>query len=49
MTFLMREEISEGFPNDLKEHLAVISRCLLCAKENGKAIKGKYRGREHKV
>lgn len=36
MTFLMREEISEGFPNDLKEHLAVISRCLLCAKENGK-------------
>ncbi|MDD6712468.1 MAG: hypothetical protein PUE27_10350 [Sharpea porci] len=32
----MREEISEGFPNDLKEHLAVISRCLLCAKENGK-------------
>lgn len=46
MTFLMREEISEGFPNDLKEHLAiiekqyhtgaVISRFLLCAKENGK-------------
>lgn len=47
VTFLMREEISPGFPNDLPRHLAavqaehttraVISRFLTCAQENGKS------------
>ena len=42
----MREEVTAGFPNDLVEHLAyiqkshrtgaIISRFLLCARENGK-------------
>ena len=42
----MREEVTEGFPNNLNEHLsriqeshrtsAFISRFLLCAQENGK-------------
>lgn len=42
----MREEVTEGFPNNLNEHLsriqeshrtsAIISRFLLCAQENGK-------------
>lgn len=46
VTFLMREEVTEGFPNNLNEHLsriqeshrtsAIISRFLLCAQENGK-------------
>lgn len=46
ITFLMREEISENFPNDLKKHLKhiqskyrtgdIISRFLLCAQEDGK-------------
>ena len=46
MTFLMKEEVTTGFPNDLSEHLAhiqksyrtgaIISRFLLCAQENGK-------------
>ena len=46
MTFLMKEEVTIGFPNDLSEHLAyiqesyctgaIISRFLLCAQENGK-------------
>ena len=46
MTFLMKEEVTTGFPNDLPEHLAriqetyrtgaIISRFLLCAQENGK-------------
>ena len=46
VTFLMREEVTAGFPNDLAEHLAhiqkshrtgaIISRFLLCAQENGK-------------
>lgn len=45
LAFLMKEEVSEGFPNDLAFHLgqiqktcqtgAVISRFLLCAQENG--------------
>lgn len=47
VTFLMREEIAPGFPNDLPRHLAavqaehttgaVISRFLTCAQENGKS------------
>lgn len=46
ITFLMKEEVTTGFPNDLPEHLAriqetyrtgaIISRFLLCAQENGK-------------
>ena len=46
VTFLMKEEVTAGFPNDLAEHLshiqkshrtgAIISRFLLCAQENGK-------------
>ena len=46
IAFLMKEEIADGFPNDLQEHLlhirsghktgAMISRFLLCAQENGK-------------
>lgn len=46
VTFLMREEVTAGFPNDLAKHLAhiqkshctgaIISRFLLCARENGK-------------
>lgn len=46
ITFLMKEEIADGFPNDLQKHLlhiqsshktgAMISRFLLCAKEDGK-------------
>lgn len=46
ITFLMKEEIADGFPNDLQKHLlyiqsshktgAMISRFLLCAQENGK-------------
>lgn len=46
ITFLMREEIADGFPNDLQKHLlhiqnshktgAIISRFLLCAQEDGK-------------
>ena len=46
VTFLLREEVTEGFPNNLHEHLshiqeshrtgAIISRYLLCAQENGK-------------
>ena len=46
ITFLMKEEIADGFPNDLPEHLrliqqthqtgAVISRFLVCAQEEGK-------------
>lgn len=46
IAFLMKEEIADGFPNDLRKHLqyiqssyktgAVISRFLLCAQENGK-------------
>ena len=46
VTFLMKEEVTVGFPNDLAEHLthvqkshrtgAIISRFLLCAQENGK-------------
>ncbi len=46
ITFLMKEEITDGFPNDLQKHLlyiqsshktgAIISRFLLCAQENGK-------------
>lgn len=46
ITFLMREEVSVDFPNDLKEHLKhiqsiyrtgdIISRFLLCAQEDGK-------------
>jgi len=46
VTFLLREEVTEGFPNNLHEHLshiqeshrtgAIISRFLLCAQENGK-------------
>jgi hypothetical protein len=43
---LLKEEVTEGFPNNLHEHLsriqeshrtgAIISRFLLCAQENGK-------------
>lgn len=46
LVFLMREEIAEGFPNDLPAHLRyiqqrhrtgfIISRFLLCARDNGK-------------
>ena len=46
ITFLMKEEVTTGFPNDLPEHLAfiqesyrtgaIISRFLLCAQENGR-------------
>ena len=46
VTFLMKEEVTTDFPNDLPEHLAhiqetyrtgaIISRFLLCAQENGK-------------
>lgn len=46
ITFLMKEEITNGFPNDLQRHLqliqqkyqtgAVISRFLVCAQEKGK-------------
>lgn len=46
ITFLMKEEIADGFPNDLQKHLlhiqsshktgAIISRFLLCAREDGK-------------
>ena len=46
VTFLMSEEVTAGFPNDLAKHLAhiqkshrtgaIISRFLLCAQENGK-------------
>ncbi|MGN0453457.1 MAG: MerR family transcriptional regulator [Ruminococcus sp.] len=46
ITFLMKEEITNGFPNDLQGHLqliqqkyqtgAVISRFLVCAQEEGK-------------
>ena len=46
IVFLMREEVTTGFPNDLRKHLeqiqkthrtgAVISRFLLCAQENGR-------------
>lgn len=46
VTFLLREEVTAGFPNNLNEHLsriqeshrtgAIISRFLLCAQENGK-------------
>lgn len=46
ITFLMKEEITEGFPNDLQRQLriiqqkyqtgAVISRFLVCAQEEGK-------------
>ena len=46
VTFLLREEVTEGFPNNLHEHLSriqesyhtgtIISRFLLCAQENGK-------------
>ena len=46
VTFLLREEVTAGFPNNLYEHLshiqesyrtgAIISRFLLCAQENGK-------------
>lgn len=48
VTFLMKEEVAAGFPNDLREHLAhiqeifctgaIISRFLLCAQENGKTF-----------
>lgn len=47
ITFLMKEEITDGFPNDLQKHLlyiqsshktgVMISRFLLCAQEDGKA------------
>lgn len=47
ITFLMKEEITDGFPNDLQKHLlyiqsshktgVIISRFLLCAQEDGKA------------
>lgn len=46
IVFLMKEEIADGFPNDLQKHLqhiqnshktgAMISRFLLCAQEDGK-------------
>lgn len=46
ITFLMKEEITDEFPNDLQSHLrviqkkhktgAVISRFLVCAQEDGK-------------
>ena len=46
ITFLMKEEITNGFPNDLIRQLqmlqqkyqtgAVISRFLVCAQEEGK-------------
>lgn len=46
IVFLMKEEIADGFPNDLRKHLqyiqrghktgAVISRFLLCAQEEGR-------------
>lgn len=46
ITFLMKEEVADGFPNDLQKHLlyirsshktgAIISRFLLCAQEDGK-------------
>ncbi len=46
ITFLMKEEITDDFPNDLQKHLlhiqdshktgAIISRFLLCAQEDGK-------------
>lgn len=46
IAFLMKEEIADGFPNDLRKHLlhiqsghktgAVISRFLFCAQEDGK-------------
>lgn len=46
IVFLMKEEIADGFPNDLQKHLlyiqsshktgAIISRFLLCAQEDGK-------------
>lgn len=46
VVFLMKEEVTAGFPNDLAEHLAhvqeshctgaIISRFLLCAQENGR-------------
>lgn len=46
IAFLMKEEIADGFPNDLQEHLlhirsghktgAMISRFLLGAREDGK-------------
>ena len=46
ITFLMKEEVTDDYPNDLSEHLAyiqktyrtgaIISRFLLCAQENGK-------------
>lgn len=48
IAFLMREEVTEGFPNDLPKHLKhiqsryktgdVISRFLLCAQEDGKVF-----------
>lgn len=48
IAFLMREEVSENFPNDLQKHLAhiqknhktgdIISRFLLCAQEDGKTF-----------
>lgn len=47
ITFLMKEELTDGFPNDLQRQLqtiqqkhrtgAVISRFLVCAQEEGKA------------
>lgn len=46
IAFLMKEEIADGFPNDLQKHLlyiqsgyktgVMISRFLLCAQEDGK-------------
>ena len=46
LSFLMKEEIADGFPNDLQKHLlylqrghktgSMISRFLFCAKEDGK-------------
>ena len=46
MTFLMKEEVAENYPNDLQKHIEylqqyhktwdVISRFLLCAQEDGK-------------
>lgn len=46
LAFLMKEEIADGFPNDLRKHLlhiqrrhqtgAMISRFLFCAQEDGK-------------
>ena len=46
VTFLMKEEVAENYPNDLQKHIEylqqhyktgdVISRFLLCAQEDGK-------------